>query len=95
MKKDFNCGYIFLCYDIKQERVNKVFKICKKYLSHFQNSVFRGEITKSKLMKLRNEIEGIIVKEEDRVCIIKLINSNSYSEENLGVNKETGENLIL
>lgn len=95
MKKNFNYGYIFLCYDVKQERVNKVFKVCKKYLSHFQNSVFRGEITTSKLIKLKSEIEKIIVKEEDRVCIIKLINGNSYSEENLGINKETGENLIL
>ena len=33
--------------------------------------------------------------DEDRVCIIKLINGNSYNEENLGLNKETGENLIL
>ena len=95
MKKDFNYGYVFLCYDIRQERVNKVFKVCKKYLSHFQNSIFRGEITTAKLIKLKSEIEKIIVKEDDRVCIIKLINENSYVEENLGLNKETGENLIL
>ena len=38
----------------------KIFKICKKYLSHFQYSVFRGEITPSKMIQLRTELEKII-----------------------------------
>ena len=45
MKKDkLKYNYIYLIYDIKEERVNKVFKVCKKYLEHYQNSVFREEI---------------------------------------------------
>ena len=50
MSKKINYNYAFLFYDVNEKRVQKVFKICKKYLSHFQNSVFRGEITPSKLM---------------------------------------------
>jgi len=39
--------------EIGKNRVNKVFKICKKYLSPHQKSVFRGEITPSNLIKLQ------------------------------------------
>ena len=96
MKKELNYNYAFLFYDVGEKRVQKVFKICKKYLSHFQNSVFRGEITPSKLMKLKLELQKIIVDEEDFVCIIKLMNDNVFGEEVIGnKKKDSGENLIL
>ena len=57
-KKDkLKYNYIYLIYDIKEERINKVFKVCKKYLEHYQNSVFRGEISESNILKLKNEIK--------------------------------------
>lgn len=70
MKKQMNYNYAFLFYDIGEKRVQKVFKICKKYLSHFQKSVFRGEMTPSKFMQLRGELNRVIDEEEDFVCII-------------------------
>ncbi len=94
--KKMNYNYAFLFYDVNEKRVQKVFKICKKYLSHFQYSVFRGEITPSKLIQLRTELNKIIDNEEDFVCIIKLMNDNVFGEELLGKkDKETGESLIL
>ena len=96
MKKNLNYNYAFLCYDVGEKRVQKVFKICKKYLSHFQKSVFRGEMTPSKFIQLRNELNSVIDKEEDFVCIIKLMNDNVFAEETLGNGKSaTGEDLIL
>lgn len=53
MKKNINYNYVIVCYDVGEKRVNKVFKICKKYLSHYQLSVFRGSITPSKLILLK------------------------------------------
>ena len=49
--------YIILVYDICQEgngakRWSHVFKTCKKYLHHIQDSVFEGEITNVQLAKL-------------------------------------------
>ncbi len=91
-----NYNYAFLFYDVNEKRVQKVFKICKKYLSHFQYSVFRGEITPSKLIELRTELNKTIDKEEDFICIIKLMNDNVFGEELLGKkDKQTGEDLIL
>ena len=87
-------NYVFLMYDIADEeseavknRVAKVFKICKKYLSHHQKSVFRGEITPSNLIKLKKEIKDVIDENLDFVSIIKLKNQNSFDEESFG-NKE-------
>lgn len=96
MVKNFNYNYVFLCYDVNEKRVQRVFKVCKKYLSHFQKSVFRGEITTSKLISLRKDLNSVINKKEDFVCIIKLLNKNVFNEEILGVqNNNTGEDLII
>ena len=96
MKKQLNYNYAFLFYYVGEKRVQKVFKVCNKYLSHFQKSVFRGDMTPSKFIQLRNELNGVIDKEEDFVCIIKLMNDNVFGEEVLGnKKKDSGENLIL
>lgn len=68
--------YVVLVYDISknnngQKRWSHVFKICKKYLSHIQNSVFEGEITKVQLTKLQQELIPYIDKQEDSVIIFK------------------------
>lgn len=96
MKKQLSYNYAFVFYDVNEKRVQKIFKVCKKYLSHFQYSVFRGEITPSKLIELRTDINKVIDKEEDFVCIIKLMNDNVFGEEILGKRDQlTGEDLIL
>lgn len=96
MKKQLSYNYAFVFYDVNEKRVQKVFKVCKKYLSHFQYSVFRGEITPSKLIELRTDINKVIDKEEDFVCIIKLMNDNVFGEEILGKrDQSTGEDLNL
>jgi len=98
MKKrdNYNYNYAFVFYDVNEKRVNKVFKVCKKYFSHFQKSVFRGETTPSKLILFKKDINKIIHEEEDFICIIKLMNDNVFGEEILG-NKsgDTGEDLII
>jgi len=95
-KESYNYNYAFLFYDVNEKRVQKVFKVCKKYLSHFQYSVFRGEMTPSKLIKLKKELNSVIDKSEDFICIIKLMNDNVFGEEILGSsNKSTGEDLII
>ncbi|WP_300347678.1 CRISPR-associated endonuclease Cas2 [Clostridium sp.] len=95
-KNNINYNYAFLFYDVNEKRVNKVFKICKKYLSHFQKSVFRGEITPSNLINLRKDLNKVIEKDEDFICIVKLLNGKVFGEEVLGVKEVVnGENLIL
>ncbi|MGL5870277.1 CRISPR-associated endonuclease Cas2 [Clostridium chrysemydis] len=95
-KKNMKFNYAFVFYDVNEKRVNKVFKVCKKYLSHFQKSVFRGEITPSNLINLRKDLNKVIEKDEDFICIVKLLNENSFGEEVLGIEEiVNGENLII
>ncbi|AJA48708.1 CRISPR-associated endoribonuclease Cas2 [Clostridium pasteurianum DSM 525 = ATCC 6013] len=95
MPKEVNYNYAFVFYDVNEKRVNKVFKICKKYFKHHQKSVFRGNITPANLIKLRAEIKKIIDEREDFVSIIKLMSENSFREETLGVNANNSESLII
>lgn len=95
MKKEFNYNYIFLFYDVKEKRVNKVFKKCKKYLTHWQNSVFRGDITPAKIIELENELKNIIDEKEDFVSIIKLMSNKSMAETNLETKKNNAEDMFL
>ena len=95
-KKNFNYNYAFLFYDASEKRVQKIFKVYKKYLSHYQYSVFRGPITPSQLILLRQELKRVIDKNEDFVCIVKLMNSQVFEEEILGSPHDaTGEDLII
>ena len=68
--------YIVLVYDVSQEengarRWTTIFKICKKYLTHIQNSVFEGELSKGQLAQLQKELKEYIDKELDSVIIFK------------------------
>lgn len=84
MNKKINYNYAFLFYDVGEKRVNKVFKICKKYFKHHQKSVFRGHITPSNLIALKNEIKKVIDVNEDYVSIIKFLYETSFDEEVIG-----------
>ncbi len=68
--------YVVLVYDISlddngRKRWSHVFKIRKKYLTHIQNSVFEGEISKVQLVKLQRELDEYIDKQQDSVIIFK------------------------
>ena len=49
--------FIIVVYDICEDRVVRILKICRKYLNWVQNSVFEGEITKANFVKLKAELE--------------------------------------
>lgn len=78
--KDSRCGgnmYVILVYDINledregQKVLRKVFKTCKKYLIHIQNSVFEGELLESQEMKLKSELYKYIREDKDSVILFK------------------------
>lgn len=81
--------YVVLVYDISktdngQKRWSHVFKTCKKYLSHVQNSVFEGEISKVQLMKLQKELKPYINEELDSVLVFKSRQEKWLDKEFLG-----------
>lgn len=86
--------YVIMVYDINEKRVAKVLKTGRKYLTWVQNSVFEGEITKAKFIKLKLELKKIIKKEEDSI-IFYLFRTKVYtSRETMGIEKG-GEQVII
>lgn len=78
--KGLKCGgnmYVILVYDINledkegQKVLRNVFKICKKYLVHIQNSVFEGELLESQAFKLKAELNRWIRYDKDSVIFFK------------------------
>ena len=69
--------YVILVYDINLEEkegqkvLSKVFKTCKKYLVHIQNSVFEGELLDSQMLELQMELNRYIRKNKDSVILFK------------------------
>ena len=78
--KVLKCGgnmYVILVYDINledkegQRVLRRVFKTCKKYLVHIQNSVFEGELLESQALKLKSELNRWIREDKDSVIFFK------------------------
>lgn len=74
--------------------LRNVFKICKKYLHHIQNSVFEGEISKAKLEKLKYELKEWIREEKDSLIIFVENDNKWLKKEFLGTKDDKTSNMI-
>jgi len=91
--------YVILVYDIKgdekgQRVLNRTFKICKRYLSHIQNSVFEGELAESQIIKLKYEISKEIRSDLDSVIIFKSRNQKWLTKEMWGIDDDKTSNFL-
>ena len=80
--------YVILTYDVKQVRVSKAMKICRKYLTHVQRSVFEGWLTEATLKRLKRELENILTLTEDAVSIYQIESLKYTKKEQIGVVEE-------
>lgn len=81
--------YVILIYDIvsdkKGPKVSRnVFKICKKYLTHIQKSVFEGNLSKLDYLKLKSELNNYIRQDQDSLIIFKSRSEKWLEKEFLG-----------
>ena len=86
--------YIIMVYDVNEERVARVLKTARKYLTWVQNSVLEGEITEVKFKKLKKEVLEIIEEKEDSISFYILPSSKAFRKENYGVVKNDTDFLI-
>ncbi len=83
--------YVILVYDINLEEkegqkvLRNVFKTCKKYLVHIQNSVFEGELLESQMLKLNAELNRYIRDDKDSVIVFKSRSQKWLDKEFLGM----------
>ena len=91
--------YIILVYDILTEdngpKISRnVFKICKKYLTNVQKSVFEGEITPVLLKKLNLELKRHIRKDKDSLIIFKSRQEKWLEKEFWGIEDDKTSNFF-
>lgn len=86
--------YVILVYDIGEKRVNKMLKLCRKYLNWIQNSVFEGEISEVKLRELLIDADRFMDKSIDSVIIFKGDSKVSMSKEIIGAERCSIDNFL-
>jgi CRISPR-associated protein Cas2 len=84
--------YLILLYDISLSSdsehkasdakvLRRVFKACKKYLTHIQDSVFEGELSDAQLFELKMELKKYLRPEKDSCIIFRGRNNIWMSKE--------------
>lgn len=76
--------YVILVYDFGEKRVNKILKLCRKYLNWIQNSVFEGEISEVRLKELILQSEKFIDKNEDSIIIFSSSSQKTMNKQIIG-----------
>jgi len=86
--------YIILVYDCGEKRVAKMLKLCRKYLSWIQNSVFEGELSEVKLKELQIKAKLIMKEDEDSLIIFKSRNEKWLEKEIIGKERSSIDNFL-
>lgn len=87
-------------YDVKldsaigQKVLRNVYKICKKYMYHIQNSTFEGELSRAQIVKLRYELDEYIRKDKDSIIIFKSRNERWLDKEFWGLEDDKTSNFF-
>ena len=79
--------YVILVYDFKEKRVQKMLKLCRKYLMWIQNSVFEGEISEARLKELLMQASSFMDKKEDSIILFKGRDKSWMDKEIVGKEK--------
>jgi CRISPR-associated protein Cas2 len=86
--------YLIIAYDVNVERVNRVKKFLRKYLTWIQNSLFEGEATEATLEEIKMGLKEIIDEKEDMIVIYRFRSEKLFKREVIGTEKNPIEEVI-
>ncbi len=86
--------YIILVYDVNEKRVVKMLKLCRRFLTWIQNSVFEGELSPAQLLELKMEALKIMDKQTDSLIIFKTRQEKWLEKEIIGLEKNNTDNFL-
>ncbi|MFB6125684.1 MAG: CRISPR-associated endonuclease Cas2 [Halolamina sp.] len=77
--------YAIVVYDMEADRTHRMLKLCRRYLTHVQNSVLEGEISEGDLVALKSDIDALL-KPGESVVVYELsseslVNRSVYGED--------------
>ena len=90
---------VILVYDIlfdeKGKKIlPKIFKICKKYLVHIQNSVFEGNLSKPYSIALKKELAQYVRKDKDSGIMFYAREGRWLNKDFLGIEEDKTSNFL-
>ena len=85
--------YVILVYDVDQKRTSKMLKLCRRYLSWIQNSVFEGQISEVQLKQLALEAKRVM-EDEDSLIVFKSRDEKWIQKEIIGNEKASISNFL-
>ncbi len=89
-----------MVYDINTEdkegrrRLVKTMKVCRKYMTHVQRSVFEGDITEGQMLLLKKEILRVIDNERDFVIIYHIPDGSKLKRDILTNTPDPTDNFL-
>ncbi len=86
--------FIVMVYDVREERVNRVLKVGRRYLTWIQNSVLEGEITEAKYEKLKYELKNVMNEKADSVIFYVNRTRRYLKKEIVGMEKNKTSMII-
>ncbi len=87
--------FVILVYDAKENRVAKFLRICRKYLTWVQCSVFEGELTAAKLKKLLMELQRVMDKDYDSIIVFKFRTKHYFERTVIGQEKGNPDEIFF
>lgn len=85
--------FVILSYDVETGRTQLFKKISEQFLTHVQNSVFRGHLNESQIMKLKLLINKEL-KEDESIFLWIIKDSQIYEEIKLGGDRYPDGNIM-
>ena len=85
--------YVILVYDVDQKRTSKMLKLCRRYLSWIQNSVFECQISEVQLKQLALEAKRVM-EDEDSLIVFKSREEKWLQKEIIGNEKASISNFL-
>lgn len=86
--------YVILVYDFGERRVNKMLRLCRRYLNWIQNSVFEGEISEARLKELMMHCDKFMDKNEDSMIIFSGPSQVSLDKRIIGKEHSSLDNFL-
>lgn len=80
--------FVILTYDADKKHDPKIMRVCRRYLTHRQYSVFEGLITEAKLNKLKQEVLKVVDPETDSLCIYRFESLKFASRDFIGLDMQ-------
>jgi len=72
----------------------RIFKTCKQFMHHVQNSVFEGELTKGELMQLRTNLKVHIRSDLDSFIVYQVSSEKQLTRNFWGLQEDKTDTFL-